>query len=59
MGLILIILTVLLSPAIIMVVIGASLKKKKPKMAKVLFILATVYVIIGLGFCGNLLSVGF
>lgn len=39
------------SPAIIMVIIGFVLRKKKPKTAKTLFITAGVYLVIGIGMC--------
>lgn len=39
------------SPAIIMVIIGFVLRKRKPKTAKILFITAGVYLVIGLGMC--------
>ena len=45
-----------LSPAIIMTIIGFSIKKNKPKAAKVLFIIATIYTVIGLGVCGVMLN---
>ncbi len=53
---ILIFLILALSPAIIMTIIGFAIKKNKPKSAKVLFIIATAYTIIGLGVCGAILS---
>ncbi len=54
--LVLFFLIIALSPAIIMTIIGFAIKKNKPKSAKVLFIIATVYTIIGLGVCGAILS---
>tara|TARA_R110002126_G_scaffold63505_1_gene162648 strand:+ start:1468 stop:1671 length:204 start_codon:yes stop_codon:yes gene_type:complete len=51
---ILIVLILALSPAIIMTIIGLVIKKKNLKAAKVLFIISTVYIIIGLGVCGVL-----
>ena len=51
---ILIVLILTLSPAIIMTIVGLVIKKKNPKAAKILFILSTIYIIIGLGVCGIL-----
>lgn len=51
---ILIFLIIALSPAIIMTIVGLVIKKKNPKAAKILFIISTVYIIIGLGVCGIL-----
>lgn len=42
----------MLSPAIILSAIGLVLRKKKPKTAKKLFIIAGVYLLVGLGICG-------
>lgn len=42
-------------PAIIMILVGYSIRQNKPKTAKILFIIATAYIIIGLGICGTLL----
>ncbi len=48
----------ILSPAIILIVLGALLRKyKKKRTAKILFILAGIYLsilIIGLGVCGSM-----
>ncbi len=43
-------------PAIIMLIIGLVLLKKKPKTAKVLLIIAGVYFLIGGGICGALVG---
>ncbi|GAA3566710.1 hypothetical protein GCM10022395_16280 [Snuella lapsa] len=42
-------------PAIIMFIVGWSIREKRPKATKILYILATVYTIIGLGICGTIL----
>lgn len=47
---------IMLGPAIILAIIGFAVLKKNKKAAKVLFILATVYVIISLGICGALMT---
>ncbi|MBT30086.1 MAG: hypothetical protein CMO01_10540 [Thalassobius sp.] len=41
------------SPAILLLIIGFALKKSKPKAAKVLFIIAGIYFVIGAGVCGS------
>lgn len=51
-----IIILILLSPAIILTIIGAILMKNhRPKSGKVLFIIAGAYIIIGLGICGSMM----
>lgn len=41
---------------LILIIIGATTFKSKPKSAKVLFIIAGTMLVVGLGFCGLLLS---
>lgn len=55
MGILIIILLVLLGPPIIFMVLGKNSKQNK-KRAKIFYILGVVYLIIGLGSCGILLS---
>ncbi|TGV00545.1 hypothetical protein [Flavivirga rizhaonensis] len=54
-GLIFLILAIMLGPAILLAIIGLAVRKKNKKAAKVLFILAAVYVIISLGVCGGMM----
>lgn len=54
-GLLALIVAIMLGPAILLAIIGALVYKKKKKAAKVLFILAVVYVIISFGICGALM----
>lgn len=49
-----VIILVVLSPAIILAIAGVILRKKKPKTAKICFIIAGVYLLVGLGICGSL-----
>ncbi|MEP0213052.1 MAG: hypothetical protein ABJD66_07555 [Cellulophaga sp.] len=49
--LIILIILALLSPAIICITVGLFLSKKKPKTAKTLFIIAGVYLVVGIGLC--------
>jgi len=55
-GLFLMIGFVMFFPSILLTIIGFSIKKKNPKATKILFILATVYLIISCGVCGSMLS---
>ena len=55
-GLLIIIVLIMLGPAILLAIIGFALLKKNKKAAKILFILATLYLIISLGICGVLMS---
>lgn len=43
-------------PAIILLIIGFSIKKGSPNASKVLFIIAGVYFVIGAGICGMIMS---
>ncbi len=54
-GLLTLIVAIMLGPAILLAIIGALVYKKHKKAAKVLFILAVVYVIISFGVCGALM----
>jgi len=55
-GLLVMILAIMFGPAIILVIIGFAVLKKHKKAAKVLFILASVYLIVSLGICGALIA---
>ena len=55
-GLVILMVAMMFGPAIILTIIGALVYKKYRKAAKVLFILAVVYVIISLGICGALMA---
>lgn len=54
-GLIYLIVAIMIGPAIFLAFIGALLFKKNKKAAKILFILAVVYLIISLGICGSMM----
>lgn len=49
------ILAIMFGPAILLAIIGFAVKNKSKKTAKVLFILAVVYIIISLGACGSMM----
>lgn len=55
-GLVILIVAIMFGPAILLAIIGLAVLKKNKKAAKVLFILAAVYVIISLGICGTLMN---
>ena len=55
-GLIYLIVAIMFGPAILLAIIGFAVLKKNKKAAKVLFILATAYVIISLGICGSMMA---
>ncbi|WP_299223464.1 hypothetical protein [uncultured Psychroserpens sp.] len=55
-GLVLLILAIMFGPAILLTIIGLAVLKKNKKAAKVLFIIAAVYVTISLGICGALIA---
>ena len=54
-GLVILIVLIMFGPAIVMAIIGFAILKKNKKAAKVLFILAAVYLIISLGICGSMM----
>ncbi len=53
-GLIALIIGVMFGPPLLLSVIGVFLYKNNPKASKVLFILAAIYLLIGLGMCGSM-----
>lgn len=55
-GLVAMIIAIMFGPAILLTIIGLAVYKKNKKAAKVLFIIAAVYVIISLGICGALIA---
>ena len=55
-GLVYLIVAIMFGPAILLALIGFIVFKKHRKAAKVLFILATVYVIVSLGICGGMMA---
>ncbi len=55
-GLVILIILIMIGPSILLTIIGFIVRKKNKKTAKILFIIATVYLIISLGVCGALIS---
>jgi hypothetical protein len=55
-GLVAFFVAIMVGPPVLFTIIGFAVKKNNPKTAKVLFILGAVYLLIGLGICGGLLS---
>ena len=54
-GLVVILVLIMVGPPILITIIGLVINKNQPKAAKVLYILASVYLLIGLGICGSLM----
>lgn len=55
-GLFVLILLIMLGPALLLFGVGLALRKSNKKAAKVLYILAGVYLLVSLGICGGLLG---
>ena len=55
-GLVYLFVAIMFGPAILLSIIGFIVFKKYRKAAKVLFILAVVYVIVSLGICGSMMA---
>ncbi|MCM0665676.1 hypothetical protein [Flavobacterium tyrosinilyticum] len=55
-GLVAIFVAIMVGPPILMTIIGFAVKKNSPNGAKVCFIIGALYLIVGLGICGTLLS---
>ncbi|AUP81614.1 hypothetical protein C1H87_12595 [Flavivirga eckloniae] len=53
-GLIYLILVIMFGPAILLAIIGFAIRANNKKAAKVLFILAALYVIVSLGICSSM-----
>ena len=53
--LVVILVLIMIGPPILLTIIGLVINKNHPKAAKVLYILASVYLLIGLGICGSLM----
>ncbi|MFN7015518.1 MAG: hypothetical protein ACK4ON_14740 [Bacteroidia bacterium] len=49
------IIVIMIGPPIVLTLIGFGVKKNNPNAAKVLFILAAIYLLVGLGICGSLM----
>ena len=54
-GLVVILVLIMIGPPILLTIIGLVINKNQPKAAKVLYILASVYLLIGLGICGSMM----
>jgi len=55
-GLVAFFVAIMVGPPILMTIIGLAIKKNSPNGAKVCFIIGALYLIIGLGICGTLMS---
>lgn len=52
-GLVIALLTLMIAPPLILSAIGYAIQKNHPKASKVLYILAGLYLLVGLGICGT------
>lgn len=55
-GLFVILGLIMFGPPVLLAVIGAAIRKKSKTASKIFYILAVLYLIIGLGICGGILS---
>jgi hypothetical protein len=55
-GIVVFIVLIMFGPPLLLTIIGFLVRKNYPTAAKVLFILATVYLIAGLGICGSIIG---
>ena len=55
-GLFIIIGLIMFGPPILFAIIGAAVRKKSKTASKIFYILAVLYLIIGLGICGSMLT---
>lgn len=54
-GLVAIFVLIMVGPPIVLTIIGLAIRKKHKKAAMVFYIIAALYLLIGLGICGSLL----
>ena len=55
-GLVYLIVAIMFGPAVLLALVGFAVLRKYKKAAKILFILAAVYVIVSLGICGSMMA---
>lgn len=55
-GLFLIIGLIMFGPPVLLAVIGGVIRKKSKTASKIFFLLAVLYLLIGLGICGSMLT---
>lgn len=55
-GLVAFFVAIMVGPPILMAITGFAIKKSHPNGAKVCFIIGALYLLIGLGICGTLMS---
>ena len=54
-GLVFFLVLIMIGPPVLFSIIGLAVRKINPKASKVLFILAVVYLLVGLGICGSMM----
>ncbi len=55
-GLIVVLVLIMIGPPVLLTIIGFIIKKNSPKAAKILFVFGALYLLVGLGICGSLIS---
>lgn len=55
-GMVFVFLLIMFGPPILLLLIGVAVKSKSKKASKILYILGAVYLVIGLGICGSMLT---
>ena len=55
-GLVALLVLIMVGPALVLLVIGLLLRRSNKKAAKIFYILAGIYLIVGLGICGGLMA---
>lgn len=54
-GIFIFVIAIMIAPPVILSLIGFAIRKSYPDVAKVLYILSAIYLIIGLGLCGSMM----
>lgn len=54
-ALVFVMILIMIGPPVLLTIIGFVVRKNNPVASKILFILATVYLLVGLGICGSLM----
>ncbi|WGH74321.1 hypothetical protein P8625_09350 [Tenacibaculum tangerinum] len=55
-GIFIAVLLIMFGPPVILAIIGAAIKNKNKKASEIMYILAVVYLVIGLGVCGSMVG---
>ena len=55
-GILIVVTLIMVGPPVVLTLIGVAVRKKNPTTAKVFYILAALYLLIGLGLCGGIIG---